>query len=311
MRTLVCGSLAYDTIMVFPDHFARHILPGDAQVLSVSFTVGQMRREWGGCAGNIAYNLKHIGGDPVVMATIGDDGRDYRERLEAFGVGVDALRHVPGTYTAQAFIINDLADNQITAFHPGAMGFSHQNRIADVAGIGLGIVAPDGKDGMWAHVGEFAQAGIPFVFDPGQGMPLFSGPELMTMIERADYVAVNDYEGRMLAERTGVPLAGIAERVKALIVTLGGDGSVIHADGATFAIPAAKPAVVQDPTGCGDAYRAGLLYGIAQGWDWERTGGLASVMGAIKIASRGGQNHAMSRESAGALYRATFGSDLW
>ena len=311
MRTLVCGSLAYDTIMVFPDHFARHILPEQAHVLSVSFTVGQMRREWGGCAGNIAYNLKHIGGDPVVMATIGDDGRDYRERLEAFGVGVDALRHVPGTYTAQAFIINDLADNQITAFHPGAMGFSHQNRIGDVAGIGLGIVAPDGRDGMWAHVGEFAQAGIPFVFDPGQGMPLFSGPELMTMIERADYVAVNDYEGRMLAERTGVPLAGIAERVKALIVTLGGDGSVIHADGATFAIPAAKPAAVRDPTGCGDAYRAGLLYGIAQGWDWERTGGLASVMGAIKIASRGGQNHTINRETAGALYRATFGTDLW
>jgi len=311
MRTLVCGSLAYDTIMVFPDHFSRHILPGEAQVLSVSFTVGEMRREWGGCAGNIAYNLKQIGGEPVVMATIGDDGGDYRERLEAFGVGVDALRHVPGSYTAQAFIINDLADNQITAFHPGAMGFSHQNRVGDVAGIGLGIVAPDGKDGMWAHVEQFAQAGIPFVFDPGQGMPLFSGPELMTMIERADYVAVNDYEGRLLAERTGVPLAGIAEMVKALVVTLGADGSVIHADGATFAIPAARPAALLDPTGCGDAYRAGLLYGIAHGWDWERTGGLASVLGAIKIASRGGQNHAVNREVAGALYRATFGADLW
>ncbi|MCC7218354.1 MAG: carbohydrate kinase family protein [Burkholderiales bacterium] len=311
MRTLVCGSLAYDTIMVFPDHFARHILPGDTQVLSVSFTVGEMRREWGGCAGNIAYNLQHIGGEPVVMATIGDDGRDYRERLTAFGVGVDALRHVPGTYTAQAFIINDLADNQITAFHPGAMGFSHQNRVGDVADIGLGIVAPDGKDGMWSHVEGFARAGIPFVFDPGQGMPLFSGPELMTMIEKADYVAVNDYEGRLLAERTGVPLAGIAEMVDALIVTLGGDGSVIHADGATFAIPAARPAAVLDPTGCGDAYRAGLLYGIANGWDWERTGGLASVMGAIKIASRGGQNHAVNREVVGALYRATFGTDVW
>ncbi len=311
MRTLVCGSLAYDTIMVFPDHFTRHILPEQAQVLSVSFTVGEMRREWGGCAGNIAYNLKAIGGEPVVMATVGDDGGDYRERMEAFGIGLDGLRHVPGTYTAQAFIINDLADNQITAFHPGAMTFSHQNRIGDVAGIGLGIVAPDGKDGMWSHVGEFADAGIPFVFDPGQGMPLFSGPELLTMIDKADYVAVNDYEGRLLAERTGVPLAGIAERVRALIVTLGGDGSVIHADGATFAIPAAKPAAVADPTGCGDAYRAGLLYGIAHGWDWERTGGLASVLGAIKIASRGGQNHVVNREAAGALYRATFGADLW
>ena len=311
MRTLVCGSLAYDTIMVFPDHFSRHILPDQAQVLSVSFTVGEMRREWGGCAGNIAYNLKQIGGEPVVMATIGDDGGDYRERMEAFGIGLDGLRHVPGSYTAQAFIINDLADNQITAFHPGAMTFSHQNRVGDVAGIGLGIVAPDGKDGMWAHVEEFAAAGIPFVFDPGQGMPLFSGPELMTMIDRADYVAVNDYEGRLLAERTGIPLAGIAERVRALIVTLGGDGSVIHADGATFAIPAARPSAVLDPTGCGDAYRAGLLYGIAHDWDWERTGGLASVLGAIKIASRGGQNHVVSREAAGALYRATFGTDLW
>ena len=311
MRTLICGSVAYDTIMVFPDQFARHILPEQAQVLSVSFTVGEMRREWGGCAGNIAYNLKHIGGEPVVMATIGDDGGDYRERLEAFGIGVDALRHVPGSYTAQAFIINDLNDNQITAFHPGAMAFSHQNRIGDVRDIGLGIVAPDGRDGMWSHVEQFAQAGIPFVFDPGQGMPLFDGPELLTMIGHADYVAVNDYEGRMLEERTGIPLAGIAEQVKALIVTLGGDGSVIYTDGTMIAIPAAKPAAILDPTGCGDAYRAGLLYGIAQGWDWERTGGLASVMGALKIASRGGQNHAVNRGIVGALYRATFGAELW
>ena len=311
MRTLICGSIAYDTIMVFPDQFARHILPEQAQVLSVSFTVGEMRREWGGCSGNIAYNLKHIGGEPVVMATIGDDGGDYRERLEAFGIGLDALRHVPGTYTAQAFIINDLNDNQITAFHPGAMAFSHQNRIGDVRDIGLGIVAPDGREGMWSHVEQFAQAGIPFVFDPGQGMPLFDGPELLTMIGHADYVAVNDYEGRMLEERTGIPLAGIAEQVKALIVTLGGDGSVIYTGGTMIAIPAAKPAAILDPTGCGDAYRAGLLYGIAQDWDWERTGGLASVMGALKIASRGGQNHAVNREIVGALYRATFGAELW
>ena len=311
MRTLICGSVAYDTIMVFPDRFARHILPEQAQVLSVSFTVGEMRREWGGCSGNIAYNLKHIGGEPVVMATIGDDGNDYRERLEAFGIATDALRHVPGSYTAQAFIINDLDDNQITAFHPGAMAFSHQNRIGDVRDIGLGIVAPDGRDGMWSHVEQFAQAGIPFVFDPGQGMPLFSGPELLTMIERADYVAVNDYEGRMLEERTGIPLAGIAEQVKALIVTLGGDGSVIYTGGTMIAIPAAKPTAILDPTGCGDAYRAGLLYGIAHDWDWERTGRLASVMGALKIASRGAQNHAVNRGIVGALYRATFGAELW
>jgi adenosine kinase len=311
MRTLICGSLAYDTIMVFPDHFSRHILPEETKVLSVSFQIGEMRREWGGCAGNIAYNLKGLGGEPVVMATIGDDGLEYKERLAALGIAVDGVRHVPGAYTGQAFIITDLDDNQITAFHPGAMNFSHQSRVGDVAGIELGIIAPDGKEGMRSHAEQFAHAGIPFIFDPGQGMTLFDGAELLAMIEQARYVAVNDYEGRMLAERTGVSLSQIAERVDALVVTLGSDGSVIHADGATFPIPAVKAGGVLDPTGCGDAYRAGLLYGIAHGWDWERTGGLASVLGAIKIASRGAQNHRVTRESVAALYRATFGSDPW
>ena len=311
MRTLVCGSLAYDTIMVFPDHFSRHILPDQAHVLSVSFQIGEMRREWGGCAGNIAYNLKQIGGEPVVMATVGDDGIEYKERLAALGVSVEGMRHVPGAYTAQAFIITDLDDNQITAFHPGAMNYSHQSRVSDVADIGLGIIAPDGKEGMRSHAAQFAQAGIPYIFDPGQGMTLFDGPELMSMINTARYVAVNDYEGRMLAERTGVPLAQLAEHVEALIVTLGADGSVIHSGGETYAIPAAKCTAVLDPTGCGDAYRAGILYGIAHGWDWERTGGLASVLGAIKIASRGAQKHALSRDSVATLYKATFGSDLW
>jgi len=280
-------------------------------VLSVSFQIGEMRREWGGCAGNIAYNLKQIGGEPVVMATIGDDGIEYKERLAALGIAVDGVRHVPGAYTGQAFIITDLDDNQITAFHPGAMNYSHQSRVADVPGIGLGIIAPDGKEGMRSHAAQFAQAGIPFIFDPGQGMTLFDGPELMSLIGMARYVAVNDYEGRMLAERTGVPLASMAEHVEALIVTLGADGSVVHAGGATYAIPAAKPTAVLDPTGCGDAYRAGILYGIANGWDWERTGGLASVLGAIKIASRGAQKHALSRDSVATLYRTTFGTDLW
>jgi adenosine kinase len=311
MRTLVCGSLAFDTIMVFSDQFSRHILPEQAHVLSVSFMVEQMRREWGGCAGNIAYNLKHIGGEPVVMATVGDDGDDYRERLAAFGIGIEAVRQVPGTYTAQAFIITDLDDNQITAFHPGAMMFSHQNRVSDVHDIGLGIVSPDGKEGMSAHADQFASAGIPFVFDPGQGLPLFSGPELLAMIDKARYVAVNDYEGRLLAERTGLSLAAIAERVDALIVTLGGEGSYIYAGGKTLAIPAARPAAVLDPTGCGDAYRAGILHGLAHGWDWQRTGGLASVLGALKIASRGAQNHAVNREAVAALYHATFGAHLW
>jgi len=311
MRTLVCGSLAYDTIMVFPDRFARHILPEQLRVLSVSFQIGEMRREWGGCAGNIAYNLRALGGEPVVMATIGDDGGDYRERLTALGIDGGAVRHVPGTYTAQAFIITDLDDNQITAFHPGAMNYSHQNRVDDVEDIALGIVAPDGKEGMSAHVAQLSEAGIPFMFDPGQAMPLFTGPELLAMIDRARCVAVNDYEGQLLTERTGLSLAALAERVDALIVTLGADGSVIHARGETYTVPAAKPVAVLDPTGCGDAYRAGILYGISHGWDWERTGSLASVMGSLKIASRGGQNHVVNRETVAALYFKTFGSHVF
>jgi len=310
MRTLVCGSLAYDTIMVFPDRFSRHILPEQLRVLSVSFQIGEMRREWGGCAGNIAYNLRGIGGEPVVMATIGDDGDYYRERLEELGIAVEAVRSVPGTFTGQAFIITDLDDNQITAFHPGAMNFSHQNRVDDVSGIGLGIVAPDGKEGMSAHAEQFAAAGIPFMFDPGQAMPLFTGPELLAVIDQARCVAVNDYEGRLLVERTGLSLEAIARRVDALIVTMGGDGSVIHAGGVTYSIPAAKATAVLDPTGCGDAYRAGILHGMSRGWDWEKTGGLASVMGSLKIASRGGQNHLVTREVVEALYFKTFGSHL-
>ncbi len=311
MRTLICGSLAYDTIMVFPDRFSRHILPDQAQVLSVSFQIGEMRREWGGCAGNIAYNLAGIGGEPVVMATVGDDGIEYRERLAALGIGVDGVRHVAGTYTGQAFIITDLDDNQITAFHPGAMNFSEQSRVGDVAGIGLGIIAPDGKEGMLQHARQFAAAGIPFIFDPGQAMTLFDGAELVALIDMARFVAVNDYEARMLCERTRLSLAAIAERVEALVVTRGGEGSVIHAGGTTHAIAAAQAAAVLDPTGCGDAYRAGLLYGIAQRWDWERTGGLASILGALKIAARGAQKHVVTRERVAELYRETFGADLW
>lgn len=306
-RTLICGSLALDTIMVFPDRFARHILPGEARVLSVSFQIGEMRREWGGCAGNIAYNLKRLGGEPVVMATVGDDGDTYIARLKAQQVAAEGVRVIPGTYTAQAFIITDLDDNQITAFHPGAMNESHRNRVTDVADIALGIVAPDGREGMRSHVHEFAAAKIPFVFDPGQGLPLFSGAELLEMIDCADYVAVNDYEGRLLAERTGSSIEALAARVKALIVTLGGEGSRIYADGEVIEIPPVKPAQLIDPTGCGDAYRAGLLYGIGHGWDWGRTGRLASLLGSLKIASRGGQNHALSREEIAARYQTHFG----
>jgi adenosine kinase len=310
-RTLICGSLALDTIMVFRDRFGRHILPEQVHVLSVSFQIGEMRREWGGCAGNIAYNLKGLGGEPVVMATLGDDGTPYRERLAALGIASDGVRTVSGSYTAQAFIITDLDDNQITAFHPGAMNSSHENHVGDVDDVALGIVAPDGREGMRAHVEEFANAKIPFIFDPGQGLPLFTGPELIEMIDAATYVAVNDYEGRLLAERTGLSLGDIARRVDAVVETLGGEGSRIYADGRAMTIPAVAPDALLDPTGCGDAYRAGLLFGIAQRWDWNRTGRLAAVLGSLKIGSRGGQNHSVNRDSVAALYYKAFGNYLW
>jgi len=310
-RTLICGSLAYDTIMVFPDRFGRHILPEQVHVLSVSFQIGEMRREWGGCAGNIAYSLKGLGGEPVVMATLGDDGAPYRERLCTLDIAVDGVRTVPGTYTAQAFIITDLDDNQITAFHPGAMNSAHENRVGDVEGIALGIVAPDGREGMRAHVAQFAERKIPFIFDPGQGLPLFSGAELIEMIDAASYLAVNDYEARLLAERTGLSLAAIARRVDALIETLGGDGSRIHVDGRTLTIPAVPAEALVDPTGCGDAYRAGLLYGIGSGWDWDKTGRLAALLGSLKIATRGGQNHPADRTTVASLYHEKFGEHLW
>jgi adenosine kinase len=310
-RTLVCGSLALDTIMVFPDRFARHILPEQTHVLSVSFLVGEMRREWGGCAGNIAYNLKALGGEPVVMATIGGDDRAYPERLASLGIATDGLRAIEGTYTAQAFIITDLDDNQITAFHPGAMNHAHANRVGDVHDIALGIVAPDGREGMLTHVQQMAAARIPFIFDPGQGLPLFSGEELIEMIDSAKYLAVNDYEARLLCERTGLTLPTIASRVDALVVTLGGDGSRIYSDGFVLDVPCVAPTALVDPTGCGDAYRAGLLYGIAHGWDWQRTGRLASILGSVKIASRGGQNHVVDRNLLSARYAETFGGALW
>ena len=310
-RTLICGSLAVDTIMVFPDRFGRHILADQVHMLSVSFQIGTMRREWGGCAGNIAYNLKALGGAPVVMATTGDDDGPYRDRLAGLGIATDGMRTVPGSYTAQAYIITDLDNNQITAFHPGAMNFSHENRIGDVGGVALGIVAPDGRDGMRAHVEQFAAARIPFMFDPGQGLPLFSGPELIEMIDAATYLAVNDYEGSMLVERTGLSLEALARRVEALVVTMGADGSCIHTEGGVVTIPAVAPAAVVDPTGCGDAYRGGLLYGIGAGWDWERTGRLAAIMGSLKIASQGGQNHDASRAAVAERYAQAFGGDPW
>jgi adenosine kinase len=307
MRTLICGSLAFDAIMVFQDHFKNHILPEQIHILNVSFLVPEMRREFGGCAGNIAYNLKLLGGEPVIMAAAGDDFGAYAERLDRLGITRENVRRVPDTYTAQAFITTDLSDNQITAFHPGAMNHSHLNAVADARDIGLGIVSPDGRQGMLDHARQFAEAGIPFVLDPGQGMPLFSGEELLAMVEQAEYATLNDYEARLLESRTGKSLALLAQRLRALVVTLAGEGSVIHAGGRELRIPCARAAQVLDPTGCGDAYRAGLLYGIARGMDWETSGRLASLMGAIKIEQRGGQNHAPSASDIAARFAGEFG----
>ncbi|MCK9987182.1 MAG: adenosine kinase [Azoarcus sp.] len=311
MSILVCGSMAYDTIMVFHDRFKRHILPEQIHILNVSFLVPDMRREFGGCAGNIAYNLKLLGADPLIMATVGDDAEPYRQRLQRLGLRQDHVKHVPDSFTAQAFITTDLDDNQITAFHPGAMNHSHLNRVQDATGVKLGIVSPDGRDGMLNHVAQFADAGVPFVFDPGQGMPLFSGEELLQCLNQATYCTVNDYEARLLCERTGRSLEQLAESVEALVVTLGPEGSRIYADGRCIEIPCVATDEVVDPTGCGDAYRAGLLYGIAEGYDWTRTGRLASLMGSIKIASRGGQNHVPDRAEIGARYAKVFGEALW
>jgi adenosine kinase len=311
MSALICGSFAYDTIMVFHDQFKNHILPEKIHILNVAFLVPDMRREFGGCAGNIAYSLAMLGGEPAIMATVGSDARPYLERLAALRLPADHVRTVADTYTAQAFITTDLDDNQITAFHPGAMNHSHLNSVSEAGPVQLGIVAPDGREGMLLHAREFEEAGIPFIFDPGQGLPMFSGDELLAFVDRATYLTVNDYEAQLLQERTGRRLDELARRVQALIVTRGGNGSVIHAGGRETEIPSVKPSAVVDPTGCGDAYRAGLLYGIAHEFDWPTTGRLASLIGSLKIASRGGQNHRFTTDEIGERYRDAFGTQLW
>ncbi len=310
MSTLICGSIAYDTIMVFQDHFKNHILPDKIHVLNVAFLVPEMRREFGGCAGNIAYNLQMLGGDPLMMATVGDDYQPYANRFESLNLPLDHVKQVNNTFTAQAFITTDLEDNQITAFHPGAMNFSHQNSVTDAKNIDVGIIAPDGRDGMIQHAREFHEAGIPFMFDPGQGLPMYNGEELMGFVHKADYVAVNDYEGQLLQDRTGLTLASLASEVKALILTKGAEGSTIFVDGKEIEIPCVKPAAIVDPTGCGDAYRAGLLYGIVNNLDWQTTGQLGALMGALKIAQRGGQNHQFSRDQIDQLYFDQFGNHV-
>jgi adenosine kinase len=305
---LICGSVAYDTILLFPDRFKSHILPDKIHILNVSFLVPEMRREFGGCAANIAYGLKLLGDRGIAMATAGHDFAPYKERMLAQGIPVEHIKIVEGTYTAQAFITTDLDDNQITAFHPGAMQYAHLNKVSDAgAGVALGIVAPDGRQAMIQHAAQFAAAGIPFIFDPGQGMPMFGDDDLRTFIAQASWVTLNDYEWGLLQQKTGLSGAEVTAQVEALIVTHGAEGSVIHTKGRTLRIPCAKPRAVVDPTGCGDAYRAGLIHGLLRGLDWETIGRTASLMGAIKIESRGPQNHVFTQADFDRRYRENFG----
>jgi adenosine kinase len=310
-KILVTGSIAYDTIMVFPDRFKNHLLADQLHILNVCFLTPDMRREFGGTAGNIGYNLKLLGEAPLVMATVGEDIGPYLERLQRLGIDARLLKKMPGQFTAQAFITTDLDDNQITAFHPGAMNSSHENHVRRELGAGVAIIGPDGKQGMQQHARECAELGVPYLFDPGQGLPMFSREEVDEFLRHATYVAVNDYEGKLLEEKTGRKLEELARRVETLIVTHGAEGSLIFSAGKRYEIPAVKADAVLDPTGCGDAYRAGLLYGLAHGWDWPNTGKLASVMGAIKISQRGAQNHTTGRDEIEARFKSAFGHSPW
>jgi adenosine kinase len=316
MASLICGSIAYDTIMNFEGKFADQILPEQIHILNVAFLVPTMRREFGGCAGNIAYNLNLLGGDPIIMATVGNDAGPYLDRLKQLQIDATHIRQIEAGFTAQAMITTDQANNQITAFHPGAMNESHLNLVSAViqertqsakGTAKFGIVAPDGRQGMWEHCHQLAEAGVPFIFDPGQGLPMFNGPELLELIDIASYLAVNDYEGEMLSQRTGLSLATISERVKALIVTKGAEGADIYVDGKCIAIPPVTAAKIVDPTGCGDAFRGGLLFGLENGMDWESTGRLASLMGSIKIAHQGPQNHQISKDEIVSQFKSAFG----
>lgn len=310
MSALICGSMAYDTIMVFHDKFKHHILPEKVHMLNVSFLVPAMRREFGGCAGNIAYNLNLLGEEALMMATVGHDFEPYAEWLSQCGLDTRYLRVLDDSYTAQAYITTDEDDNQITAFHPGAMNFSHLNDVSNDEHITIGIVSPDGKDGMIKHASQFVEQNIPFIFDPGQGMPMFNGEELQSFLDQATWATFNDYESELMQQRTGLTLEQMASRVEALIITLGAHGSRIYTDGKCIEIPAAVPKALFDPTGCGDAYRAGLLYGLMNGLDWEVTGRIASLMGAIKIEHHGTQNHSFSLAEFKRRYQDSFGSSF-
>lgn len=334
MRVLICGSIAYDTIMVFEDRFKNHILPEQVHILNVSFTVPRLRREFGGCATNIAYNLKLLGIDGVPMGTVGRDFEPYAEWLDRWGIERSYIKTIDDCYTAQAYINTDLDDNQITAFHPGAMSYSHLNRLdgaafgggesrpnardggnlsstsRDPSGFRLGMISPDGREGMITHARELSRAGIPFIFDPGQGLILFSGEELLNFINLASWLTLNDYESKLLQELTGRDLEELSGLVEALVVTRGGEGSLIYTDSEVIEIPPARVREVQDPTGCGDAYRAGLIFGLLHELDWPTTGRVASLMGAVKIEHHGTQNHVLDLHSLEMRFRDSFGYSL-
>jgi adenosine kinase len=305
--TLICGSLAFDKIMQYHGRFAETLLADQLHRVNVSFLVPTLRTEYGGCSANIAYNLKMLGGEPLIMATIGQDGGAYLDRFKKLGLDTRAIRTIDHAYTAQCFVTADQDNNQINAFHPGAMQFAHENNVGDQGPLRVAIIAPDGRDGMIKHARDCAALGVPFMFDPGQQLPMFSGEELIEFIDQATYLAANDYEFEMVMDRTGLTLADIAARLDALIITRGDKGSDIHAGGERHDIPAVPASAVVDPTGCGDAYRAGLLYGITNGFDWPTTGRLASLLGSIKIAHQGGQNHAFTAADIADKFEAAFG----
>ncbi len=294
MASLICGSLAFDTIMDFEGRFAEQILPDQLHILNVSFLVPSLRRDFGGCAGNIAYSLKVLGGTPLPMATLGTDAADYLQRLSALGISTEYVRQVEGSYTAQAMIMTDRDNNQITAFHPGAMMQAHITQIEKRSDIKLAIISPDGRDAMVQHAEQLKAADIPFVFDPGQGLPMFDGADLARFIDQATWVTVNDYEGKMLSDRTGLSHADISRRVKGLIVTLGAEGCEVWIDGEKTLVPPVKAAAVVDPTGCGDAWRGALLFGLEQGWSLAKCAALGNQVGALKIAQRGPQNYSVA-----------------
>ncbi len=307
MSALICGSIAYDTIMVFPGRFKDHILPDKIHLLNVSFLVPNLRREFGGCAGNIAFNLRMLGGEGHPMGCVGRDFDAYRNWMKEWQVSRKFVRVLEDQYTAQAYITTDMDDNQITAFHPGAMNCSQDQAVPTDAGIRIGVIAPDGRAGMMIHAQQLAEAGIPFIFDPGQGLPLFNGDELKQFIEQASWIAVNDYECQLLQERTGLSPAQIAERVKALVVTRGGEGAHIYTGGGRVDVPAVKASELVDPTGCGDAFRAGMLYGLLNDLDWETTGRVAALMGSIKIETHGTQNHIIEADDFNQRFEQEFG----